>query len=139
MSTATASRTMLMIDAIRDALDVALGMDSNVVQLGADIHGPNGGGFGIHKGLEAKYGSERVRGTPITEQAIMGAAVGAAIAGMRPVAEITGTNFIAVAADQLFNHAAKLRYLSGGITAVPLTVRTTTGVGMGSGAQHMLE
>jgi acetoin:2,6-dichlorophenolindophenol oxidoreductase subunit beta len=141
MSTATASRTMMMTDAIRDALDVALGMDSSVFQLGADIHDPKGGGFGIHKGLEAKYGSERVRCTPITEQAIMGAAVGAAVAGMRPVAEIMLMNFIAVAADQLFNHAAKLRYMSGGVTSVPLTVRTTTGAGMGFGAQHsdMLE
>src|ERR1700739_2242307 len=99
MSTATASRTMVMTDAIRDALDVALGMDSSVFQLGANIHDPKGGGFGIHKGLEAKYGSERVRCTPITEQAIMGAAVGAAVAGMRPVAEIMLMNFIAVAAD----------------------------------------
>jgi pyruvate/2-oxoglutarate/acetoin dehydrogenase E1 component len=141
MSTATTSRTMLMTDAIRDALDLALEMDPTVFQLGEDIQDPKGGGFGIHKGLEAKYGSERIRSTPITEQAIMGAAVGAAIAGMRPVAEIMLMNFIAVAADQLFNHAAKLRYMSGGVTPVPLTVRTTTGAGMGFGAQHsdMLE
>ncbi|MGX9787790.1 alpha-ketoacid dehydrogenase subunit beta [Mycobacterium sp. MMS18-G62] len=141
MSTATASRTMMMTDAIRDALEVALDMDANVFQLGEDIGDPKGGGFGIHKGLETKYGPERVRDTPIAEQAIMGAAIGAAIAGMRPVAEIMLMNFIAVAADQLINHAAKLRYMSGGVTPVPLTVRTTTGAGMGFGAQHsdMLE
>ncbi len=71
----------------------------------------------------------------------MGAAIGAAMAGMRPVAEIMLMNFISVAADQLFNHAAKLRYMSGGATPIPLTVRTTTGAGAGFGAQHseMLE
>lgn len=141
MSVATESRVMVMTEAIHDALDVALGIDPTVFQLGEDIQDPKGGGFGIHKGLEAKYGSERVRRTPISEQAIMGAAVGAAIAGMRPVAEIMLMNFLAVAADQLYNHAAKLRYMSGGVTPVPLTVRTTTGAGMGFGAQHsdMLE
>jgi pyruvate/2-oxoglutarate/acetoin dehydrogenase E1 component len=141
MSTATAARTMMMTDAVRDALDVALGLDPNVFELGEDIQDPKGGGFGVHKGLETKYGSDRVRCTPISEQAIMGAAVGAAIAGMRPVAEIMLMNFISVAADQLFNHAAKLRYMSGGATPVPLTVRTTTGAGAGFGAQHseMLE
>ena len=127
MSTTTASRTMMMTDAIRDALDVALGLDPEVFELGEDIQDPKGGGFGVHKGLEAKYGSDRVRCTPISEQAIMGAAIGAAMAGMRPVAEIMLMNFISVAADQLFNHAAKLRYMSGGATPIPLTVRTTTG------------
>jgi len=141
MSTATATRPMTMLDAVRDALDVALATDPNVFELGEDIQDPKGGGFGVHKGLETKYGSERVRCTPISEQAIMGAAVGAAIAGLRPVAEIMLMNFISVAADQLFNHAAKLRYMSGGATPVPLTVRTTTGAGAGFGAQHseMLE
>ncbi|BBZ36249.1 alpha-ketoacid dehydrogenase subunit beta [Mycolicibacterium confluentis] len=141
MSTATASRPLMMLDAIRDGLDVALGLDPEVFELGEDIQDPKGGGFGVHKGLEAKYGSERVRCTPISEQAIMGAAIGAAMAGMRPVAEIMLMNFISVAADQLFNHAAKLRYMSGGATPIPLTVRTTTGAGAGFGAQHseMLE
>lgn len=141
MSTATQPQTLMMTDAIRDALDVALGLDPAVFELGEDIQDPKGGGFGIHKGLETKYGPERVRCTPISEQAIMGAAVGSAIAGMRPVAEIMLMNFIAVAADQLINHAAKLRYMSGGATPVPLTVRTTTGAGAGFGAQHsdMLE
>jgi acetoin:2,6-dichlorophenolindophenol oxidoreductase subunit beta len=125
-----------MTDAIRDALDLALGMDPCVVHLGADIHQPQAAGFCIHKGLQAKYGPERMRRTPITEQAVMGAAVGAAVAGMRPVAEMP-MNFIAAAADQLFNHAAKLRYMSGGATSVPLTVRTTAGAGMGFGATHL--
>lgn len=140
-TTAADSQTMVMTDAIHDALDVALGLDPTVFQLGEDIQDPKGGGWGIHKGLETKYGPDRIRRTPISEQAIMGAAVGAAIAGMRPVAEIMLMNFITVAGDQLFNHAAKLRYMSGGVTPVPLTVRTTTGAGMGFGAQHsdMLE
>jgi pyruvate dehydrogenase E1 component beta subunit len=97
--------------------------------------------FKVTAGLSAKYGSERVRTTPISEQAILGAAIGAALAGMRPVAEIMLMNFIAVAMDQITNHAAKLRYMSGGATAVPLTVRTASGAGMQFGAQHseMLE
>jgi pyruvate dehydrogenase E1 component beta subunit len=134
-------RKMMMAAAINDALDVALGLDDSVFELGEDIQDPKGGGFGIHKGLEAKYGSHRIRCTPITEQAIMGAAVGSAIAGMRPIAEIMLMNFLTVASDQLINHAAKLRYMSGGRTPVPITVRTTTGAGAGFGAQHsdMLE
>ena len=141
MSTATATQAKSMLEAIHDALDIALESDPDVFELGEDIQDPKGGGFGIHKGLSTKYGPERVRCTPISEQAIMGAAVGAALGGMRPVAEIMLMNFISVAADQLFNHAAKLRYMSGGVTPVPLTVRTTTGAGAGFGAQHsdMLE
>lgn len=140
-TTATATRVLPMTEAIHDALDVAMDLDDSVFELGEDIQDPKGGGFGIHKGLEAKFGSDRVRCTPITEQAIMGAAVGSAIAGMRPIAEIMLMNFMTVASDQLINHAAKLRYMSGGVTPVPLTVRTSTGAGMGFGAQHsdMLE
>ncbi|HVV08158.1 alpha-ketoacid dehydrogenase subunit beta [Amycolatopsis sp.] len=136
-----ATREIMLIQAINEALDIALGLDDTVFQLGEDIHDPKGGGFGLHKGLSTKYGLERVRPTPISEQAIMGAAVGAAITGMRPVAEIMLMNFLSVCGDQLFNHAAKLRYMSGGQTNVPLTVRTVTGAGGGFGAQHsdMLE
>ncbi|MDV8071042.1 alpha-ketoacid dehydrogenase subunit beta [Rhodococcus sp. IEGM 1366] len=138
---AVATRTMTMLQAINEALDIALDLDETVFELGEDIQDPKGGGFGIHKGLSTKYGLERVRPTPISEQAIMGAAIGSAITGMRPVAEIMLMNFIAVCADQLVNHAAKLRYMSGGQTNVPLTVRTVTGAGGGFGAQHsdMLE
>lgn len=82
-----------------------------------------------------------MRTTPISEQAILGAAVGAALAGMRPVAEIMLMNFITVAMDQIVNHAAKLRFMSGGQTGVPITIRTRTGAGAGTGGQHsdMLE
>lgn len=95
----------------------------------------------VHQGLGKKYGERRIRHTPISEQAIMGAAIGSAITGLRPVAEIMLMNFVHVCADQLINHAAKLRYMSGGRTPVPLTVRTATGTGGGFGAQHsdMLE
>ena len=135
------TKTMGFVQAINSALDIALGSDPTVFALGEDIQKPGGGGFGVHKGLGAKYGENRVRPTPISEQAIMGAAIGAAIGGMRPVAEIMLMNFVHVCADQLINHAAKLRYMSGGRTPVPITVRTATGTGGGFGAQHsdMLE
>ncbi|MCU1659926.1 MAG: pdhB [Pseudonocardiales bacterium] len=134
-------RILTQIQAINEALDIALGLDETVFELGEDIQDPGGGGFGVHKGLSTKYGLDRVRPTPITEQAIMGAAIGAAITGMRPIPEIMLMNFMAVCQDQLINHAAKLRYMSGGQTHVPVTVRTTTGAGGGFGAQHsdMLE
>jgi pyruvate dehydrogenase E1 component beta subunit len=140
-ATATEERTLGFVAAINEALDIALGLDESVFTLGEDIQEPGGGGFGVHKGLQTKHGAHRVRPTPISEQAIMGAAVGAAIAGMRPVAEIMLMNFVQVCMDQLANHAAKTRYMSGGRTPVPLTVRTTTGAGGGFGAQHsdMLE
>ena len=118
------------------ALDEAMGLDPNVLVLGEDIADPEGGGIvrATH-GLSSKYGN-RVRTTPISEQAIIGAAIGAAIAGKRPVAEIMLMNFMAVAMDQIVNHAAKLRYMSGGKTSVPITIRTMSGVGGGAGGQH---
>jgi len=123
------------MEAVRQALDEAMAADESVVLLGEDVSDTEGGGvFGASMGLSTKYG-DRVRSTPIAEQAIMGAAIGAALAGMRPVAEIMIMNFITVAMDQLCNHAAKLRYMSGGRTGVPITVRTT-GFGAGAAAQH---
>ena len=116
--------------------------DPSVFLLGEDIGDEEGGGvFKVTKGLSTRYGRERVRTTPISEEAIVGAAVGAALAGMRPVAEIMLMNFITVAMDQIVNHAAKLRFMSGGQTSVPLTIRTRTGAGGGTAGQHsdMLE
>jgi acetoin:2,6-dichlorophenolindophenol oxidoreductase subunit beta len=132
---------MLGFQAIGSALDDALGRDPTVLLLGEDIADPSGGVFKVSAGLSTKYGAHRVRATPISEQAIVGAAIGAAIAGMRPVAEIMLMDFLAVCMDQLSNHAAKLRYMSGGQTAVPLTIRCAAGAGMQFGAQHseMLE
>jgi pyruvate/2-oxoglutarate/acetoin dehydrogenase E1 component len=128
--------------AINMALDEAMALDRRVILLGEDIADEQGGGvFGATKGLSAKYGIERVKSTPIAEQAIVGAAVGAALVGYRPVAEIMLMNFMTVAMDQVVNHAAKLRFMSGGQIHVPLTIRTATGAGAGFGGQHsdMLE
>lgn len=133
---------MTGFQALGSALDDALGRDPSVLLLGEDIADETGGGvFMVTNGLSTKHGAHRVRATPISEQAIMGAAIGAAIAGMRPVAEIMLMDFLAVCMDQLSNHAAKLCYMSGGQTAVPLTVRCAAGAGMQFGAQHseMLE
>ena len=130
------------VEGLHMALDEAMGADENVIALGEDVGDAQGGGvFKITKGLSTKYGTHRVRATPISEQAIIGAAVGAALVGMRPVAEIMLMNFVTVAMDQIVNHAAKLRFMSGGQTHVPLVIRTTTGVGVGFGGQHsdMLE
>jgi pyruvate dehydrogenase E1 component beta subunit len=143
MSTVSAAaQTMSFTDAYRMALDEALESDPAVLLLGEDIGDKEGGGvFKVTKGLSTKYGAHRVRTTPISEQAILGAAVGAALAGMRPVAEIMLMNFITVAMDQIVNHAAKLRFMSGGQTGVPITIRTRTGAGAGTAGQHsdMLE
>ncbi|HUG22483.1 alpha-ketoacid dehydrogenase subunit beta [Piscinibacter sp.] len=126
-----------MVQAINLALDHAMEQDPSVLVLGEDIADAQGGGvFKCTAGLSGKYGTERVKSTPIAEQAIMGAAVGAALGGMRPVAEIMLMNFMTVGMDQLVNHAAKLRFMTGGQTNVPLTVRTATGAGFGTGGQH---
>src|ERR1700737_3720266 len=119
------------------ALDEALGEDPTVLVFGEDVADREGGGI-VHapRGFSAKFGDLRVRSTPISEQAIIGAAIGAAIAGMRPVAEIMLMNFTTVAMDMIVNHAAKLRFMSGGQTHVPMVIRTMTGAGMGSGGQH---
>ena len=142
MTTTETETVMLpMVAAINQALDGALARDPAVFLLGEDIAEPSGGVFKATMGLSTRHGTDRVRATPISEQAILGAAIGAAIAGFRPVAEIMIMDFLAVCLDQLSNHAAKLRYMSGGQTRVPLTVRCSAGAGMQFGAQHseMLE
>ncbi|SFV15276.1 alpha-ketoacid dehydrogenase subunit beta [Pseudoduganella namucuonensis] len=134
---ATTQAKMTMAQAINMAMDDALALDPAVLVLGEDVADPQGGGvFKCTSGLSTKHGDERVRSTPIAEQAIIGAAVGAALAGMRPVAEIMLMNFMTVAMDQIVNHAAKLRFMTGGQTHVPLTIRTATGAGFGTGGQH---
>jgi pyruvate/2-oxoglutarate/acetoin dehydrogenase E1 component len=126
-----------VVQAINWALDDAMAADESVIVFGEDVADKEEGGVcGVTKGLSSKYGDARVRSTPISEQAIIGAAIGAAIIGMRPVAEIMLMNFTAVAMDMIVNHAAKLRFMSGGQTHVPLVIRTMTGAGMGSGGQH---
>ncbi|RJG03179.1 alpha-ketoacid dehydrogenase subunit beta [Noviherbaspirillum sedimenti] len=125
------------IQAVNMALDYAMGNDPNVIVLGEDVADREEGGvMGVTKGLSTKYGVSRVRSTPISEQAIIGAAIGAAIVGMRPVAEIMLMNFTTVAMDMIVNHAAKLRFMSGGQTHVPMVIRTMTGAGFSAGGQH---
>jgi pyruvate/2-oxoglutarate/acetoin dehydrogenase E1 component len=131
-----------MLQGINMGLAEAMEADEKVFLLGEDVADPEGGGvFGVTRGLSSRFGASRVRSTPIAEQAIVGAAVGAAIAGYRPVAEIMLMNFITVAMDMVVNHAAKLRFMSGGQTNVPMVIRTATGSGFGNGGQHsdMLE
>ena len=130
-------KPMNTIQAVNLALDEAMALDPEVILLGEDIaDGQEGGIVGVTKGLSTKFGTSRVRSTPIAEQAIIGAAIGASIVGMRPVAEIMLMNFTTVAMDMIVNHAAKLRYMSGGQTHVPITIRTMTGAGFGTGGQH---
>ena len=136
------SQKFTMVAALNRAIDEAMAEDEGVIFLGEDVAAKQGGGvFKVSSGLTEKYGEHRIRATPISEQAIVGACVGAALAGFRPIAEIMLMNFLTVCMDQIVNHAAKLRFMSGGQTNVPLVVRTTTGVGVGFGGQHsdMLE
>lgn len=130
-------KTMTMLQAINMALDDALTANPDVLVFGEDVADPQEGGVvGVTKGLSTKHGDMRVRSTPIAEQAIIGAAIGASLVGMRPVAEIMLMNFTTVAMDMIINHAAKLRFMSGGQTHVPITIRTMTGAGFGTGGQH---
>jgi len=134
---ATPNESITFRAAVTRALDEAMASDPTVFLMGEDIADSAGGGvFKVTDGLSAKYGDARVRNTPIAEEAIIGAAVGAAIAGMRPVPEIMFFDFIGVCFDQLVNHAAKLRYMSGGRTPVPLTMRIDMVGGTPIGAQH---
>ncbi len=135
-SSAPAEPVLTMSAAIAQALDLALARDPAVFVLGEDIEDPIGGVMRATAGLSTRHGRQRVRNTPISEQAIVGAAIGASLAGMRPVAEVMLMDFLAVCMDQVANHAAKLRYMSGGRTHVPITLRTAVGGGRQFGAQH---
>lgn len=131
------SEQITVLQAYSQALMDAMGDDDQVVVLGEDIADPEEGGVvGVTRGLSGKYGELRVRTTPIAEEAIIGAAVGASLVGFKPVAEIMLMNFTTVAMDMIVNHAAKLRYMSGGQTHCPLVIRTMTGAGMSTGGQH---
>jgi pyruvate dehydrogenase E1 component beta subunit len=126
-----------LIQAVNLAMDHAMAADPKVLALGEEVGDREEGGvMGVTKGLSTKYGDDRVKSTPISEQAIIGAAIGAAICGYRPVAEIMLMNFMTVAMDMITNHAAKLRFMSGGQTHVPIVIRTMTGSGFGTGGQH---
>ncbi len=122
------------IAALNGALADEMRRDARVVVIGEDV--AEGGPFGATKDLVIEFGEGRVRDTPISESAVMGVAIGAALGGWRPVIEIMFIDFITLALDQLTNQAAKARYMSGGQLRVPLVVRTQGGAGVRSGAQH---
>lgn len=131
------AQTYTTVEALNSALAEALESSDKVLVLGEDVADPEGGGvLGVSRGLSTRFGEHRVRSTPISEQAIIGAAIGAALAGYRPVAEIMLMNFTTVAMDMIVNHAAKLRFMSGGQTHVPITIRTVAGAGFSNGGQH---
>ena len=121
------TETMGLVQAVNRTLDRALARDDRVLLLGEDIADPAGGLFKVTYGLSTKHGTDRVRNTPIAESSIIGAAIGASMAGMRPVAELMFMDFLGVAMDQIANHAAKIRYMSGGRQHAPLVIRTVVG------------
>src|SRR5438445_5042463 len=122
-------------EAVRDALGAVMRKDEDVFIMGEDI-AEMGGSMGVTQGLLEEFGAERVRNTPISEMAIVGAGIGAAMAGMRPVVEIMYEDFLTLSLEQIVNQAAKHRYMSGGQIKVPLTIRTQGGAGWSPGAQH---
>ena len=131
------TETMTMVEAVLSAQTIAMEANPEVFILGEDVGDPQGGVFRTNKGLQTKYGDRRVRPTPIAETAIIGAALGSSIAGMSPIAEIMFVDFFGVCLDQIANHAAKQRYMSGSATHAPMTIRVQLGGGMGGvGAQH---
>ncbi len=122
-------------EAVRDALATAMRKDEDVFIMGEDI-AEMGGSMGVTQGLLDEFGPERVRNTPISEIGIVGAGIGAAMQGLRPVVEIMYEDFLTLSAEQIVNQAAKHRYMSGGQLKVPLTIRTQGGAGWSPGAQH---
>ena len=122
-------------EAVRDALSRAMRDDESVFIMGEDI-AEMGGSMGVTQGMLAEFGPERVRNTPISEMAIVGAGIGAAMQGMRPVVEVMYEDFLTLAMEQIVNQAAKHRSMSGGQLTVPLTIRTQGGAGWSPGAQH---
>jgi len=122
-------------DAIREAMRDAMRRDERVFLMGEDV-GRYGGGFGVSFGLLEEFGEERVRDTPLSESAFVGAGIGAALGGMRPIVEVMTVNFSMLALDQIVNTAAALLHMSGGQFNVPLVVRMTTGAGRQLAAQH---
>jgi pyruvate/2-oxoglutarate/acetoin dehydrogenase E1 component len=124
-----------MAQALNEALREEMVRDSRIFLMGEDI-GDYGGIFKVTKDLSAQFGKERVRDTPISESGFIGAGVGAAMTGLIPVIEIMWIDFTLVAMDQILNQAAKMKYMSGGQTSVPMVIRTQGGGGRGNGAQH---
>ncbi len=128
-------REITYADAIREAMSEEMRRDSRVIFIGEDI-GVYGGAFGVSRGMLEEFGETRVRDTPISEAVIVGAAAGAAMTGLRPIAELMFSDFITLAMDQLVNQAAKNRFQFGSQGAIPLVIRTPAGSGTGAAAQH---
>ena len=128
-------RELSYAEALREALRQAMTADPNVFMIGEDI-GVYGGAFGVSAGLIDEFGSERIIDTPISEAAITGACIGAALTGMRPVGEIQFMDFITLSMEQLVLQAAKIRFMFGGKAKVPFVLRTPAGSGTGAAAQH---
>lgn len=128
-------REITYLEAIREAMTLEMRKNEDVFILGEDI-GVYGGAFGVTRGMIEEFGSERVRNTPISEAAISGTAIGAALTGMRPILELQFSDFITIAMDNMVNQAAKLRYMYGGKAKVPMVLRTPAGSGTGAAAQH---
>ncbi|MFW9940952.1 MAG: alpha-ketoacid dehydrogenase subunit beta [Candidatus Thorarchaeota archaeon] len=129
------TKSMRGLDAIRLAIEEEMERDEAVFIMGEDI-GQYGGAFFVTEGLLEKFGPERVRDTPISENAILGCAIGAAMAGMRPIAEIMFADFLCVCMEMIVNQAAKARYMYGGQISVPVTIRVPFGTGIMGAAQH---
>jgi 2-oxoisovalerate dehydrogenase E1 component len=122
-------------DAVREAIREALRADPNVFLMGEDV-GRYGGCYAVTKGLLDEFGPERIRDTPLSESAFVGAGIGAALGGMRPIVEIMTVNFSLLALDQIVNNAATIRHMSGGQFQVPVVIRMATGAGRQLAAQH---
>jgi len=128
-------KQMTYAEAIRDGMRFEMKRDPNVYIIGEDV-GIFGGCFGVTAGLYDEFGPDRVVDSPITETIIIGHAVGAAAAGLRPIAEIMFIDFTGVCMDEIFNQAAKMRYMFGGKARLPIVIRTTCGAGLSAAAQH---
>lgn len=129
-------RELTYAQALNEALHEEMARDPSVWVLGEDIAAGRGGIFGVTRGLLDRFGAERVRNTPLSEEIIVGTAVGAAVTGTRPVAELMYLDFVGLAMDQIVNQAAKLRYMFGGKARVPMVLRAQEGAGRGNAAQH---
>ena len=127
---------MSIREAINQTLHQEMERDERVIVLGEDVASDQGGVYGITDGLPTKFGLHRVIDTPITESAIVGAAGGAALTGLRPVAELMFVDFLGVCLDQILNQIAKFRYMFGGQARTPVVIRTMIGAGTGTGPQH---
>ncbi|MBX3047524.1 MAG: alpha-ketoacid dehydrogenase subunit beta [Anaerolineales bacterium] len=135
MPSPNGTREITYVEAVREALTQSMQADERVFLIGEDI-GVYGGAFGVSAGMHAEFGGERVIDTPISEAAIVGACVGAALTGMRPVGEIQFMDFITLGMEQLVLQAAKVRFMFGGKATVPMVLRTPGGSGTGAAAQH---